>query len=59
MRHGPKDKNEVDKYAKQSLETEINSSLRVFDIEKIDLNRKGHKITSFALLRMTVFPLSS
>lgn len=37
--HGPKDKNEVDKYGQLALEKDINSSLRVFDVNKIDLKR--------------------
>lgn len=38
--HGPKDKNEVDKYARLSYEQDIPSSLRVFDIKNIDLSIK-------------------
>ena len=40
LHHGPKDKNEVDKYGKLALEKDIESSLRVFEIKNIDLNRK-------------------
>jgi [FeFe] hydrogenase (group B1/B3) len=39
LSHGPKDKNEVDKYGKLALEPDAKSSLRVFDIESIDFNR--------------------
>lgn len=38
--HGPKDKNEVDKYGQMAVEKDIKGSLRVFDIEKINLSRK-------------------
>lgn len=38
--HGPKDKNEVDRYAQQAVEKDIGSSLRVFDVESIELSRK-------------------
>lgn len=38
--HGPKDKNEVDRYAQQAVEKDIGSSLRVFDMDNIDLSRK-------------------
>ena len=38
--HGPKDKNEVDKYGQMAVENDIKSSLRVFDVEKINLSRK-------------------
>lgn len=40
LNHGPKDKSEVDKYGKMAMEKEISESLRVFDVKKIDLNRK-------------------
>ncbi len=38
--HGPKDKNEVDRYAQQAVEKDIGSSLQVFDMDNIDLSRK-------------------
>ena len=38
--HGPKDKNEVDKYGQLALEKDINSSLRVFDVSNIKLSKK-------------------
>lgn len=37
LSHGPKDKNEVDKYANLSLEKSISSSLRVIDINQLNL----------------------
>ncbi|ACB84421.1 4Fe-4S dicluster domain-containing protein [Natranaerobius thermophilus] len=40
LSHGPKNKKEVDKYAKLALEPDSNSSLRVFDIESIDFHRE-------------------
>lgn len=39
LSHGPKDKNEVDKYGKLALEPDAKSSLRVFDIDSIDFHR--------------------
>lgn len=40
LHHGPKDKTEVDKYGKLAMEQDINSSLRIFEIKEIDLDRK-------------------
>ena len=40
LHHGPKDKNEVDKYGKLAIEEDINSSLRIFEIKDINLDRK-------------------
>jgi [FeFe] hydrogenase (group B1/B3) len=37
--HGKKDKNEVDKYGKLALEKQAADSLRVFELDKINLNR--------------------
>lgn len=37
--HGPKDKNEVDKYGQMAAEKDIQSALRVFEVEKINLSR--------------------
>ena len=37
--HGPKDKNEVDKYGKLALEKNITDSLKVIKVGKIDLHR--------------------
>lgn len=42
--HGPKDKTEVDKYAGLALEKQINSSLRVIKMEKVDLHREDEEI---------------
>lgn len=39
LSHGPKDKNEVDKYANQSLEKEIQSAIRIIDIHSLNLNK--------------------
>ncbi len=39
LTHGHKDKNEVDKYGKLALEKQVNDSLRVININEIDLNR--------------------
>jgi len=39
LSHGPKDKTEVDKYGKLAFEKQVNDSLRIFNLEKIDLNR--------------------
>jgi len=40
LHHGPKDKAEVDKYGKLALEKNIDSSLRIFEVEDINLDRK-------------------
>nr|WP_250160265.1 [Fe-Fe] hydrogenase large subunit C-terminal domain-containing protein [Caloranaerobacter azorensis] len=40
LHHGPKDRNEVDKYGKLAMEKDINDSLRVFDIEDLKLDRE-------------------
>lgn len=40
LHHGPKDKSEVDKYGKLALEEDVRSSLRVFEIKDINLDRK-------------------
>jgi len=37
--HGAKDKTEVDKYGKLALEKQVNDSLRIFNLEEVDLNR--------------------
>lgn len=39
LNHGPKDKNEVDKYGKLALEENVDDSLRVMKLEDIDLHR--------------------
>ncbi len=39
LHHGPKDRNEVDKYGKLAIEKDIKDSLRVFNIEKLELSR--------------------
>lgn len=39
LHHGPKDRNEVDKYGKLAMEKDINDSLRIFDIDKLVLDR--------------------
>ena len=39
LNHGPKDKNEVDKYGKLALELNVSDSLRVMQLEEIDLHR--------------------
>lgn len=39
LSHGPKDKNEVDKYGKLALEQNVNDSLRIIKVEEIDLHR--------------------
>jgi [FeFe] hydrogenase (group B1/B3) len=49
--HGPKDKNEVDKYGKLALEKNVNDSLRIFEIDDIDLNR-GKSFKENALKRI-------
>lgn len=41
LHHAPKDKTEVDKYGKLALEENVDSSLRVFKIEDINLDRKS------------------
>ncbi len=38
--HGPKDRREVDNYAKLALETKVKDSVRIFNKENIDLHRK-------------------
>lgn len=38
--HGTKNKSEIDKYGKLALEEDVNSSLRIFEVEDVDLNRK-------------------
>ena len=40
LHHGPKDKKEVDKYANLAFEKRIKESLKVFDWDNIDLERK-------------------
>jgi len=37
--HGPRDKNEVDKYGRLAVEKNVNDSLRVLKIDELDLNR--------------------
>lgn len=39
LSHGPKDKNEVDKYAHLSLEKEILSAIRILDLKTLHLNK--------------------
>lgn len=39
LTHGPKDKNEVNKYASGALEKKITSSLRIVDTDNIDFHR--------------------
>jgi len=39
LNHGPKDKNEVDKYGKLALEQNVSDSLRVMKLEEIALHR--------------------
>ena len=39
LNHGPKDKNEVNKYGKLALEKNVSDALRVMKIEDIDLHR--------------------
>ena len=41
--YGPKDKKKVDEYGKLALEKGIKDSLRIFDINEIDLHRKISK----------------
>jgi len=43
LHHGPKDKKEVDKYGQLAMEKGIRDSLRIFDIEKLDLKRNWGK----------------
>lgn len=43
LTHGPKDKKEVDKYGQLALEKGVKDSLRVYDIEKLDLKRNWDK----------------
>lgn len=44
LHHGPKDKKEVDKYGQLAIEKGVKDSLRVFDIEKLELKRNfNHK----------------
>lgn len=45
LTHGPKDKNEVDKYGKLALEKDSEASLRILRKENIDLHRK-HNINN-------------
>lgn len=40
LHHGPKDKKEVDKYGKLASETSVRDSLRVFELDKINLENK-------------------
>ncbi|SHK57451.1 4Fe-4S dicluster domain-containing protein [Paramaledivibacter caminithermalis] len=39
IHHGRKDRNEVDKYGKSAIEKNIKDSLRILDIDKLDLDR--------------------
>lgn len=41
LTHGPKNKMDVDKYGKLALEQNVNDSLRVIDLKKIDLSRNN------------------
>lgn len=41
LSHGPKDKSEVDKYARLAFEKQVTDSLRVIKLHKIDLNGDG------------------
>jgi [FeFe] hydrogenase (group B1/B3) len=43
LSHGPKDKNEVDKYANLALEKKVNDSLRIIKLNEIDLSRNIKK----------------
>lgn len=43
LHHGPKDKTEVDKYGQLAIEKEIKDSLRVFNLDEINLNRSYDK----------------
>lgn len=38
--HGPKDKTEVDKYGRLALEKQVDDSLRILELKKINLNRQ-------------------
>jgi len=40
INHGPKNKTDVDKYGKLAAERKIKDSLRIFEIDKINLTRK-------------------
>lgn len=39
LTHGPKDKNEVDKYGNLALEKQVKDSLRIFKLDEINLDR--------------------
>ncbi|SET15348.1 [FeFe] hydrogenase, group B1/B3 [Natronincola peptidivorans] len=39
LHHGPKDRNEVDKYGQLAIEKEVKDSLRVFDLDSLNLTR--------------------
>lgn len=39
LSHGPKDKNEVDKYGKLAIETSVNEAIRILDLEALELSR--------------------
>ena len=43
LHHGPKDKREVDKYGLMAKEKGVKDSIRLFDLEKLDLNRNWNK----------------
>jgi [FeFe] hydrogenase (group B1/B3) len=43
LHHGPKDKKEVDKYGQLAIEKGVKDSLRVFDIDKLNLKRDWKK----------------
>jgi [FeFe] hydrogenase (group B1/B3) len=43
LHHGPKDKKEVDKYGQLAIEKGVKDSLRVFDIDKLNLIRNWEK----------------
>lgn len=43
LTHGPKDKKEVDKYGQLAVEKGVKDSLRIYDVEKLDLKRKWSK----------------
>lgn len=49
LTHGPKDKNEVDKYGRLALEKDATSSLRVLRREKINLKRKHEPEKGFTI----------
>jgi [FeFe] hydrogenase (group B1/B3) len=40
LHHGPKDKKEVDKYGRLAIEISVRDALRVFELDKINLDRK-------------------